>query len=55
MQGYWLTYTAMKTQQFKFDGLDDGKYKIHIEADGKDRDIDVEIAGKSLNLDFIEF
>lgn len=40
---------------FKFDGLDDGKYKIHIEADGKDRDIDVEIAGKSLNLDFIEF
>ena len=40
---------------FKFDGLDDGKYVIHIEADGKEKDIDVEIAGKSLNLDFIEF
>lgn len=39
---------------FKFDGLDDGKYVIHVEADGKSKDVDVEIAGKSLNLDYIE-
>lgn len=40
---------------FKFDGLDDGKYVLTIDAAGKTKDIDVEIAGKSLNLDFIEF
>lgn len=40
---------------FKFDGLDDGKYALTIDAAGKTKDIDVEIAGKSLNLDFIEF
>ena len=39
----------------KFDGLDDGKYVLTIDAAGKTKDIDVEIAGKSLNLDFIEF
>lgn len=40
---------------FKFDGLDDGKYVLTIDAADKTKDIDVEIAGKSLNLDFIEF
>ena len=40
---------------FKFDGLDDGTYTLHIDAAGNHKDIDVEIAGKSLNLDFIEF
>ena len=40
---------------FKCDGLDDGKYVLTIDAAGKTKDIDVEIAGKSLNLDFIEF
>lgn len=40
---------------FKFDGLDDGKYVLTVDAAGKTKDIDVEIAGKSLNLDFIEF
>ena len=40
---------------FKFDGLDDGKYVLTIDAAGKTKDIDVEIAGKTLNLDFIEF
>lgn len=40
---------------FKFDGLDDGAYVIEIEAAGAKKEIPVEIAGKSLNLDFIEF
>lgn len=40
---------------FKFDGLDDGKYVISIDAAGNKKDIDVEIAGESLNLDFIQF
>ncbi|MCC8082509.1 MAG: oxidoreductase [Clostridiales bacterium] len=40
---------------FKFDGLDDGKYVISIDAAGNKKDIDVEIAGESLNLDYIEF
>lgn len=40
---------------FKFDGLDDGKYVLHIEAGASQKDIDVEIAGASLNLDFIQF
>ncbi len=40
---------------FKFDGLDDGLYVIRIEAEGNTRDVDVEIAGKSLNLDYSAF
>ena len=39
---------------FKFDGLDDGEYVIHAEADGKKKDIEFVIAGKSLNLDYNE-
>lgn len=39
---------------YKFDKLDDGKYTISIDADGKTKDLDIEIAGKSLNLDYIE-
>ena len=39
---------------FKFDGLDDGKYTITIEAAGKTKDLEFEIAGQSLNLDYTE-
>ena len=39
---------------FKFDGLDDGEYVIHVDADGKKKDIEFVIAGKSLNLDYNE-
>ena len=39
---------------FKFDGLDDGKYTIAIEAAGKTKDLEFEIAGQSLNLDYTE-
>lgn len=40
---------------FKFDGLDDGKYVLKLEVAGDTKDIDVEIAGKSLNLDYTAF
>lgn len=39
---------------FKFDGLDDGDYVIHVDANGKKADIEFTIAGKSLNLDYTE-
>ena len=39
---------------YRFDKLDDGKYVISIDADGKTKDLEIEIAGKSLNLDYIE-
>lgn len=38
---------------FKFDGLEDGKYLIKIDADGRKKEVEAEIAGQSLNLDFI--
>ncbi len=40
---------------FKFDGLDDGKYTVCMDAAGHTKEIEVEIAGKSLNLDYTEF
>ncbi len=40
---------------FKFDGLDDGQYVISMNVDGKTKDLNVEIAGKSLNLDYTDF
>ena len=39
---------------FKFDGLDDGKYVISINADGRKKDLEFEIAGESLNLEYTE-
>ncbi len=38
---------------FKFDGLEDGKYVIKIDADGRKKELEAQIAGQSLNLDFI--
>lgn len=40
--------------EFKFDNLDDGKYTFTIEGAGKKYEGEFEIAGKSLNLGFIE-
>jgi Fe-S-cluster-containing dehydrogenase component len=40
--------------EFKFDGLEDGKYTLEIDAAGKKYSSEIEIAGKSLNLGFIE-
>ena len=39
---------------FKFDGLEDGDYVAHVDADGKKKDIEFTIAGKSLNLEFTD-
>ncbi len=38
---------------FKFDGLEDGKYVIKIDADGRKKELEAQITGQSLNLDFI--
>jgi hypothetical protein len=40
--------------EFKFDGLDDGEYKVEVDADGKKYETSVTIAGDSQNLGFIE-
>ena len=40
--------------EFKFDALDDGKYTISIDADGKKYETEVTISGESLNLGFIK-
>ena len=40
---------------FKFDKLDDGDYILRITANGITRDVEVTVAGKSLNLDMIDF
>ena len=40
--------------EFKFDGLDDGDYKVEVDADGKKHETSVTIAGESQNLGFIE-
>ncbi len=39
---------------YRFDKLDDGKYTINIEAGGFTKSFDIEIAGKSLNLDYLD-
>lgn len=40
--------------EFKFDGLDDGKYTFKVDAGGRKYEGEFEIAGKSLNLGFIK-
>ncbi len=40
--------------EFKFDALEDGKYAISIDANGKKYDTEVTISGESLNLGFIK-
>ena len=39
--------------EFKFDNLDDGKYTISVDANGKKYDTEITISGESLNLGFI--
>lgn len=40
---------------FKFDGLENGKYVLKLDVAGDTKDIDVEVADESLNLDYIAF
>ena len=50
---------ALETQttnffgEFKFDGLENGEYKVEVDAGGKKYDAAVTIAGESQNLGFI--
>ncbi len=52
--GVLETQTTNFFGEFKFDGLDDGEYKVEVEAGGKKCSADVTIAGDSQNLGFIE-
>ena len=39
--------------EFKFDALEDGEYKVEVDAGGRKCDVTVTIAGESQNLGFI--
>ena len=39
--------------EFKFDGLENGEYRLEIDADGKKYEAAVTIDGESQNLGFI--
>ena len=47
------TQTTNFFGEFKFDALDDGKYTIAIQGDGRVYNTEIEIKGESLNLGFI--
>jgi hypothetical protein len=48
------TQTTNFFGEFKFDGLDDGEYKVEVDAGGKKCDAAVTIAGESQNLGFLK-